>query len=248
MKAPNLPSLSDRRPLPQVGHSRGSTPSARGGNTCGASNSSSAFEHLADAQVLDLVDRADEVAPEVAQHLAPGDLVVGDAVERLFQSGREVVFDVAGEEAFQERDDQAALVLRDEPLLVDADIAAVLQHLQDRRVGGRPADAELLHALDQRGLGIARRRLGEVLGCRDRPRATAARRGSSRAGGGNPRPRRPRRGPPGRASGSRRTSRPGRWRAVRARARPTCAVMSTVVRSSSANSIWLATARFQISS
>ena len=30
-------------------------------------------------QLLDLVDRADEVAPEVAQHVAPGDLVVGDA-------------------------------------------------------------------------------------------------------------------------------------------------------------------------
>src|SRR5690242_20991961 len=42
MKAPNLPSLSERRPVPQVGHWRGSVPSARGGKTCGASMSSSA--------------------------------------------------------------------------------------------------------------------------------------------------------------------------------------------------------------
>ncbi len=33
----------------------------------------------------------------------------------------------------------------------------------DRRVGAGPADAVLLQRLDQRGLGVARRRLGEVL-------------------------------------------------------------------------------------
>ena len=68
-------------------------------------------EHLRDAQVLDLADRAGEVAPEVAQHVLPGELVVGDLVELLFQVGGEVVFDVAGEEALQERGHQAALVL-----------------------------------------------------------------------------------------------------------------------------------------
>ena len=77
--------------------------------------------------------------------------------------GGEVVFDVALEEAFQEADDDAALVFGDQPLLVDAHIAAVLQHLQDRGVGRGPADAELFHALDQRRFGKARRRLGEVL-------------------------------------------------------------------------------------
>ena len=69
-------------------------------------------EHLGDAQILDLVDRADEVAPEIAQHLAPVDLVVGDAVELLFETGGEIVLDVAGEETLQERDHDAALVLR----------------------------------------------------------------------------------------------------------------------------------------
>ncbi len=77
-------------------------------------------DHLGDAQVLDLVDRADEIAPEVAQHVAPGDLVVGDAVELLLEIGGEIVFDISGEEAFEERDDDAAAVLGNEPLLVDA--------------------------------------------------------------------------------------------------------------------------------
>ncbi len=68
-----------------------------------------------------------------------------------------------GEEAFEEADDDAALVLGHQPLLVDAHIAAVLQHLQDGGVGRGPADAELFHALDERRFRIARRRLGEVL-------------------------------------------------------------------------------------
>ena len=125
-------------------------------------------DHLRDAQLLDVADRGGELAPEVAQQLAPGELVVGDAVELLFEVGGEVVFDVAREEAFQERGQHAALVLGDQALLVDADIAAILQHLQDRGVGRGPADAELLHALDQRGFRIARRRLGEVLAGVDR--------------------------------------------------------------------------------
>ena len=121
-------------------------------------------QHLGDAQILDVVDRADEVAPEILQHLLPGNLVVGDAVELLFQIGGEVVFDIAREEVFQERDHDAALVLAVQALLLELDVAAVLQHLQDRGVGRGPADAELFHALDQRGFREARRRLGEVLG------------------------------------------------------------------------------------
>ena len=120
-------------------------------------------DDLGDAQLLDVADRGGELAPEIAQQVAPGDLVVGDAVELLLEAGGEVVFDIAGEEAFQERGQHAALVLGNEALLVDAHIAAVLEHLQDRGIGRGPADAELLHALDQRRFRIARRRLGEVL-------------------------------------------------------------------------------------
>ena len=100
--------------------------------------------------------------------VAPVDLAVGDAVEVLFQPGGEFVFDVAGEEVLQERHHDAALVLGVEALLLQPHIVAVLQHLQDRRVGRGPADAELFHALDQRGFRVARRRLGEVLRGGDR--------------------------------------------------------------------------------
>ena len=248
MKAPNLDSFSVSRPLVQFGHWRGSPPSARGGNRCGASSASSASITCGDFQVLGLVDRADEVAPEIAQHVAPRHLVVGDEIELLLEAGREIVFDVFGEEAFEEGDDDAAAVLRIEPALVEPHIFAVLEHLQDRGVGRGPADAELFQALDQRGLGIARRRLGEMLGRRRSSAWSAARRRSSAAGGATPRRRGLRPGLPDRARGSRRTSPPCRWRAVRGAGPRPSRVISAVVRSSSADSIWLATVRSQISS
>ncbi|MNC18922.1 hypothetical protein D3C75_668430 [compost metagenome] len=43
-------------------------------------------------------------------------------------------------------------------------VAAILNGRNDRRIGRRPADAALLHLLDQAGFRVARRRLGEVLG------------------------------------------------------------------------------------
>ncbi len=120
-------------------------------------------DHVADAQILDLLHRGEEVAPEPAHEFEPRHLVVGDAVELLFEIGGEVVFDIAREEAFEKGRDDAAAVLRDQPVLLSADITAVLQHLQDRGIGRGPADAELLQPLDQGGFRIARRRLGEML-------------------------------------------------------------------------------------
>ncbi len=61
------------------------------------------FQHVADAQILDLLDGAHEVPPEVAQDVLPLELAVGDEVELLLQVRREVVLHVALEEAFQER-------------------------------------------------------------------------------------------------------------------------------------------------
>ena len=182
MKAPNRPSFRPRRPLPQVGQTRGSVPSLLGGKRCGAEHLVEHVEHFADAHVLDAVDRADEVAPEVAQHHAPVDFAVGDAVELFLEAGGVIVFDIAGEEVLQERHDDAALVLGVEALLLQPHIVAVFQHLQDRRVGRGPADAELFHALDQRGFRVARRRLGEMLGRGDGALGERARLRSSRAG------------------------------------------------------------------
>ena len=67
------------------------------------------------------------------------------------------------EEFFQERDDKAAFVFRDQALLVDPAIIAVDQHGDCGRVGRGPADAEFFHALDQRRFRKARWRLREML-------------------------------------------------------------------------------------
>src|SRR3546814_1662465 len=58
---------------------------------------------------------------------------------------------------------QAAAVFRHEAPPIEAHVVAVLQHLQDGGVGGRPPDAELFHLLHKAGLAVAWRRLGEVL-------------------------------------------------------------------------------------
>ena len=79
------------------------------------------------------------------------------------RAGGEIIFDVAGEEVFQERDHDAALVLAMQALFLEPHIAAVFQHLEDRGIGRGPADAEFFHALDEGSFREARRRLGEVL-------------------------------------------------------------------------------------
>ena len=106
------------------------------------------LQHVADAQVLGLADRGLEFVPERAQQRLPVDLGIGDAVEILFEIRGEVELDIALEEALQERRDQHALVLRHEALLLDADVFAVAQGRERRRIGRGPADAELFHALD----------------------------------------------------------------------------------------------------
>src|SRR5208282_570008 len=122
-----------------------------------------AVEHLARAQVLDVADGAVKVVPEVAQKLLPVDLAVRDLVELLLEVGGEVVADVFGEEGLEESRHQPALVLRDEPLLLEPHVVAFAQDGDGRGVGRGAADAELFHPFDERRLGVARRRLGEML-------------------------------------------------------------------------------------
>ena len=59
-------------------------------------------EHYAIAHFLDLVDGADELLPEFGEHGAPVDLARRNFVELFFETGGEIVFDVAREEAFKE--------------------------------------------------------------------------------------------------------------------------------------------------
>ena len=193
MKAPNLPTLRLRRPCAAVRALARVAALGLGREDVGAEDLVEGLQHVADAQVLDLVDGAGEVAPEVAQHVLPLELAVGDEVELLLEVGREVVLHVALEEALEEGGDEPALVLGDQPLLVDADVVALLQHGERGGVGGGAADAELLHALDEGGFRIARRRLREVLLGLDLAVGDAVALGERQAGGGC---RRPRRGPP----------------------------------------------------
>src|SRR5690606_27521784 len=73
------------------------------------------FQHVGDAQLLDLADCPGEIAPEIPQDVLPLELVVGDEIELLLEVGGEVELDVALEEAFEERGDETALVLGDQP-------------------------------------------------------------------------------------------------------------------------------------
>src|ERR1700722_3082753 len=138
-------------------------PLAARGKNVGTQKLVQAVEHLARAEILDVADGAGEIVPEVAQERLPIDLAVRDLVELLFQIGGEIVTDVFGEERFEEGRDNPALVLRKQALLLDPHVVAILEHRDGRGVGRRAADAELLHPLDQRRLGVAGRRLGEVL-------------------------------------------------------------------------------------
>src|SRR5207253_2690373 len=81
-----------------------------------------------DLEVLDVIDRAREIPPEIPQQIAPGDLAVGDPIELLLERRGEIVFDVAGEKGLEERDDDPPFVLGNEALAVDAHITAVLEH------------------------------------------------------------------------------------------------------------------------
>ena len=163
MKAPNLPTLRLRRPAPQEGQARGSPPLAGLGEDMRPEQIVQSVEHLGDPQIADIVHRGDELAPEIAQHVLPFELARRDVVELLLEIGGEVVLDIAAEEALEKGRDQPSLVFGIEPLLVEADIFAVAEHVQRRGIGGGAADAELLHLLDQGRFAIAGRRLGEVL-------------------------------------------------------------------------------------
>src|SRR5205085_1462067 len=101
--------------------------------------------------------------PEFVEHLLPAHAAAGNLVELVLEMGGEVERDVALEEALQEGGQQPSALLREEAVLLQPDIVAVLKRLQSRGIGRGAADAELLHALDQARLGITRRRLGEML-------------------------------------------------------------------------------------
>ncbi len=149
--------------MPHLGHVRESEPSSLAGKMCGPSISFSASSTSPTRRSLML-----SMAPVKSRQKSRSTSLYSISPERneielFLQRGREIEFDVLAEEAFEERDDEAALVLRDEAFLVDADVVALLQHGERGGVGRRAADAEFFHALDEGRFGKARRRLREML-------------------------------------------------------------------------------------
>ena len=120
-------------------------------------------DHVADREFRGPAHRRGKPAPEVLQHRLPLAFAPGDPVELVFEVRREVVLDIAVEESGQERGDDAAPVFRHEPPALQPHIVPLLEHAQDLGVGRRAADAELFQPAHQARLGVARRRLGEVL-------------------------------------------------------------------------------------
>src|SRR6476661_2022842 len=119
---------------------------------------------LARLLVHDLAGFRLEVAPEVVEQFLPVEPPARNIVELFLELGGVIVADILLEEALEECRDQPPTLLGHEPPLVDADIFAVLQRLQDRGVSGWTPDPQFLQPLDQARFGITRRRLGEMLG------------------------------------------------------------------------------------
>src|SRR5690606_12761671 len=84
-------------------------------------------QNFGNAEVLDLVDIAVEILPEVAEDLLVIELAVGNFVELLFEAGGKAVFDIAREEALEEGGDDAAAIFRVQRFAFEANIVAIDQ-------------------------------------------------------------------------------------------------------------------------
>ena len=113
---------------------------------------------------LGLPQRVRELAVEIIKALLPVKLPLCDLVERGLHLGSEVIAHELAEALVEAVSYNLAHLLREKPSVLDLDVSAVLDGGDDRRVGRGAADATLLELLDQGAFGIARRRIGEVLG------------------------------------------------------------------------------------
>jgi hypothetical protein len=113
--------------------------------------------------VLGLLEGAFERTVELLEHLDLPELALGDVVELLLHVRGEVGVDDVREVLDQLVGHDVAHVFGSEPPILQPHVPAVLDRGDDRRVGGRPADPELLELLHERRLRVSRRGLGEVL-------------------------------------------------------------------------------------
>src|SRR2546430_1607482 len=112
-----------------------------------------------------LLDELAERSEEVANDRDPLDFAVGDLVEVLLHPRGEARVHDVREVLAQEVGDDEADVLRHERAAFLADVLAIDERRDRRRVRRRPADAVLLERFHERRFGEARWRLREVLRC-----------------------------------------------------------------------------------
>ena len=104
-----------------------------------------------------------EALVKFAQNGLPVPLPCLDLVELMLHIRRELHVDHVVEVLDHKIRHDDAQGRRGQALVFFDYIFAVLDRCDDRRVGRRTADAAILHCLDQRRLGIARGRVGEML-------------------------------------------------------------------------------------
>ena len=121
------------------------------------------FQHFGNAQIRRPLQRGREIAPEAGQHILVVALSGRDVVKLRLHLGGEIIAHVAREVIRQEDRHQTAFILWNQAVLVLADIAAVLDRGDDAGIGRGATNAQFFHPLDQRRLGEAGRRLGEML-------------------------------------------------------------------------------------
>src|SRR5690554_400798 len=104
-----------------------------------------------------------ELGVEGVEQRTPVPLTLGHLVEAILHARREGVVHQIREGLLEPLGDDIAELLGVEATVLQLDVAAILDGGDDRGVGGGAADAALLQLLDQARLGVAGRRLGEVL-------------------------------------------------------------------------------------
>ena len=114
---------------------------------------------MAQAAVLARAVGAEE---EAGQEVRAVLLARGDTVQVALHRGREVVVDQVRQVLLKQARHGERQPRGHQVLAAVRHVPAVPDRLDGGRVGGRTADAELFHGLDQRGLSVAARRLGLV--------------------------------------------------------------------------------------
>ena len=111
--------------------------------------------------------RLGERSVEILEHFPPVHVAVLDLVEVALHVRGESDVEYVWEALDHHLLDLLAQLSREEAALLEYGVSSIDQRRNDRRIRRGTADAESLELLDEAGLGVPRRRLGEVLRGRD---------------------------------------------------------------------------------